>query len=102
MTTDRQGEGVSGTAGDEPAPPIAAHGSDLSQGTTHGVQPDESERQGPAPGEAPYDPSDPGAPAMSGIGGAVEGDPVQHETDPAVPPGRLPGLPADDGEEGGG
>lgn len=69
------------TERNDAAEPIAARGSDLSDATTHGVEPGGTERRGPATGERA------GADAATGIGGATSGEPA-HDHDPAVPPGR--------------
>jgi hypothetical protein len=73
------------------AEPIAAHGDDLADGTTHGVGPGGTERD-----QNPNTRSGDDLPEV-GIGGATSGEPHHegYEIDPVVPPGRRSSPQAD-------
>lgn len=74
--------------------PIAAHGDDLADGTTHGVEPGGTER------DASPNTRSVGDRVGTGVGGATSGAPSHpgYEVDPVVPPGRRssPSSDADD------
>jgi hypothetical protein len=79
-------------ATDPDAEPIAAHGDDLADGTTHGVGPGGTERD-----QNPNTRSADDLPEV-GLGGATSGAPHHegYEIDPVVPPGRRQSPQAGD------
>lgn len=85
---------MSENAADPDSAPIAAHGDDLADGTTHGVEPGGTERD-----QHPNTRSGDDLPEV-GIGGATAGEPQHegYEIDPVVPPGRRSSPQGEDSD----